>query len=220
MTHEELAEKVRSGDRDGVERLVADDPESAAGTDENGVPLTLVALYHGHPEIARWLGERAGDLSVPEAAALGEVEALSRALTADPEAADRRSPDGFPPLCLAAFFGRPSALARLLAAGADPNLGATNPTRVRPIHSAVAHRDGEVSSRLVRLLLEAGAEPNVGQQGGWTPLHQAAAHGRESIVSLLLEGGADPGVTNDEGVLAVEMARKGGHEGVVARLGG
>ena len=57
----------------------------------------------------------------------------------------------------------------LLAAGAPPDADAVNTFKVRPIHSAAAVRD----RTSVRLLLEAGADPNVRQQGGYTPLHTA-----------------------------------------------
>ena len=58
------------------------------------------------------------------------------------------------------------------AVGAQANAwaDADNVFKVRPIHSAAAVRD----RTSVRLLLEAGADPNVRQQGGYTPLHTAA----------------------------------------------
>ena len=213
-----FVEKVQAGDSEAVQRAVGADRGLAAATDENGVSMTLLALYHGHAAIAEWLADRVEELSVSEAAALGRLEALERALDADSEAADRRSPDGFPLLCLAAFFGRPAALGLLLDRGADPNRAADNPTRVRPLHSAAAHGDPEVSLTISRLLVAAGAEPNARQQGGWTPLHQAAARGRDALVALLLGAGADPAAENDEGLLAVDMARKGDHDRVVGLL--
>jgi ankyrin repeat protein len=42
----------------------------------------------------------------------------------------------------------------------------------------------------VTLLLEAGADPNLPNDRGWTPLHQAACTGDEELVGRLLEAGA------------------------------
>lgn len=44
----------------------------------------------------------------------------------------------------------------------------------------------------VQQLLEQGADPNVCEYWGWTPLHCAAQMGRVDIVKLLLRRGADP----------------------------
>jgi hypothetical protein len=44
--------------------------------------------------------------------------------------------------------------------------------------------------RLVRVLLDAGADPARGNAHGWTPLHQAAYSGRVDLAELLLAAGA------------------------------
>jgi uncharacterized protein len=83
-----------------------------------------------------------------------------------------------------------------------------------PIHSAVAGRHGGV----VGALLDAGADPNVRQRHGWTPLQGAAEHGDVETVDRLLSAGADPGATNDDGVAAADLARSGGHTDLAERL--
>lgn len=47
------------------------------------------------------------------------------------------------------------------------------------------------TERLVRALLEAGADPNAADPRGYTPLHLAAARGDAGTVRLLLQHGAD-----------------------------
>ena len=83
---------------------------------------------------------------------------------------------------LAAFFGQPAAVRFLIDRGADVHAVARNAMRVQPLHAATAARNAES----VRLLLEAGADPDAEQQEGWTPLMAARLHDDHEIVELLL----------------------------------
>ena len=83
----------------------------------------------------------------------------------------------------------------LLDAGADPDADGDNTFGVRPLHSAAAVGD----RASVHALLDAGANPNVGQQGGYTPLHTAAHNGDAEMARMLLAHGADPAARNDDG---------------------
>jgi ankyrin repeat protein len=76
----------------------------------------------------------------------------------------------------------------LLEHGADVRSVARNPMQVQALHAAVAGRSGES----VRLLLDAGADPNARQHGGWTPLMAARQHGDQPVIDMLLAAGADP----------------------------
>lgn len=140
--------------------------------------------------------------SLAEAATVGDVAAVRAHLADDPTLVAQRTGDGFTPLHLATYFRRPAVVAVLLEHGADVHAVAENPTRLRPLHSAVAARD--VDS--VRMLLERGAEPDARQQGGHTALMGAAHHGDEALVELLLQHGADPSLRSDEGRTAGDLA--------------
>ncbi len=70
----------------------------------------------------------------------------------------------------------------------------------------------------VSALLARGADPNVTQGGGWTPLHAAARHGDAAMARALLEHGARPGTRSDDGKTAADLATKAGHEELVALL--
>lgn len=214
-----LRQAIEDGDLAQVERLLSERPAIAEEETEGGVPAVLFALYRGREEIARrLLAARSRRADVFEAAALGEVEALAAALGEDREARDGHAADGFTPLTLAAFFGRLEAVVLLLDEGADPDLAATNPSRVRPLHSAVAQRDPEASWAVAAALLDSGADPNVAQQGGWTPLHAAALHGDVGLVEMLLRHGADPAPESDDDKTPADLAREKGHARVVERL--
>jgi len=84
----------------------------------------------------------------------------------------------------------------LLAAGADVDsgndLGETPPVGV----------PGRGCAAAVKLLLEHGADPNIGEWGS-TPMHRAAMAGSEEILHLLLAAGADVRAkgSNDNSVL-------------------
>ena len=84
--------------------------------------------------------------------------------------------------------------------------------RMRALHSAAAaaHTD------LVDMLLDAGAEVDAKQEGGWTALQSVALHGNVPMATALLARGASPDLAGDDGRTAYGMAREKGHDDVVA----
>ena len=105
----------------------------------------LGALYQGQRDLARRLADEADGLTLAEAAALDEVDRV-RELLDEGGDVDARTPDGFTPLHLAAFFGAPRVAALLLEHGADAGATADNPMRVQPLHSAAASRHSRIRS--------------------------------------------------------------------------
>lgn len=107
-------------------------------------------------------------------------------------------------------------MAALLRKGAPPNaVGLTGTTAV---YAAALHADPTV----VRLLLEAGADPNVEStdDGEGTPLCAAACWGYDEVVRELLAHGADPGQREDggRGYSPLLWASKNGHREAVRLL--
>lgn len=75
------------------------------------------------------------------------------------------------------------------------------------------------NTRLIRLLLERGADPNVVDAScGRTLLHDASHEGFADTVRLLLEYGADAKAEDAQGNLPVDLAFESGHENVVQLL--
>lgn len=219
-TTTEFFDAVGIGDVGAVDERLRNDASLASARNASGISALLWAYYNGQPRVAELLLASGVQLDIFEAAAAGDL-ARSRVLLAhDPSLVDACSPDGFSPLGLAAFFGRPEVLKLLLNEGADPNAPSRNAMKVTPLHSAAANREPALSLRMVETLLRAGANPNVQQHGGWTPLQQAAAHGHAGMVELLLSHGADPAMKSDDGSTASDKAKEAGFVEVAERLVG
>jgi uncharacterized protein len=213
----DLFAAISQGDAPAVRDLLAADPAlGRARHPDQLVSPVLWAVYQHDAKLARAIATQLEQLGHPldlhEAAALDATDRVGALLDAGAEV-DARSPDGFTPLQLAAYFGAPAAAALLIERGAQVDAVADNPQRIAALHAAVAGRRPEV----VRLLLATGAQPDARQQGGWTPLLAAAQHGDAEAVAALLDAGADPVGANDEGTRPAELARRHGHDSV-ARL--
>jgi ankyrin repeat protein len=211
-----LVTAITSGDVETVRELLREDASLAEARDENSLPVLLLALFHQQREIADALLAAEPELGVLEAAAAGRGGRLRELLDADPDAIRERSPEGFTTLGLAAFLGGPEVVRILLERGADADDDADNPFGVRPVHAASAAHDRET----MRLLLEAGADPNHRQSGGFVPLHEAAHTDDVEMARLLLDHGADPTLTADDGRDARQMAVDDGNTRVAELLAG
>jgi ankyrin repeat protein len=174
----------------------------------------IETLYTQGREAAEPLLPPEDELTVHEAAAFGRVERLRALLDADPALVEAWSQDGFTPLHLACFAGGSEAVALLVDRGAPlETMSRHEQIHVRPLGTAAFSRDLESA----RVLLDAGADPNGGEEGS-TALLTAAANGDEPLVLLLLERGADRSASLPDGRTPADLAREGGHEGTATLL--
>lgn len=155
----------------------------------------------------------AGLLSAVHAAHLGEVSVaeLFRALQLHYSSARRASQS--PLLCELAERMMCSAVRLALRAGADVN--ATDEWMRTALFVACSlparatHEDDLWRSReIADTLLRAGADPNLFDYEGETPLHQAARGGRCDLVQMLLRSGADASHRNLFEEAPIDLCRK------------
>jgi ankyrin repeat protein len=209
-----LMEAIRSGDKAGVEALLSADPGLLRFTAPNGSSVMLLAAYYGHAELAEVFVRHGAKPDVFEASALGDLETVRKLVTANPAAVNSFAADGFYPLGLAAFFGYRAIVEFLLKNGADVKAAARNAQKVTAMHASATRGDAEI----VKMLLEAGADPNAQQERGFVPLHSAAANGNFPVVQLLLQHGARADAKADDGKTPADMAADRGHKDLAETL--
>ena len=211
MRVDEIIQAAKDGDVPAVKRLLAGDSGLARARAESGETPLMAALYRRHTAVVDALVSAGAIEDVFAAAALGDAEALERALALEPSVVGTYAYDGWTPLHLAAFFGHAEVLDRLLAAGADLNAVSTNSLRNTPLHAAVAGGHADAALRLI----ERGAGVNVSDAGGHTPFHIAAEGGYVPIVKAMLARGADPHIVDAEDRTPLARAAARNHTEVV-----
>ncbi len=209
----------------GLTAEVADavdlDPSLVTWRDTQGVSALMWSIYSSQTTIRNFFLVQIANQGIPldlfEAAAVGDPAEISAALEPapgqllqldQPGPLQSYSPDGWTALHLAAAFGTPAAVQLLLKLGASVAAVSQNAQKNQPLHAALALGRDPVS---VRLLLEAGADPNARQTAGYTALFSAAAANRRDLCELLLAHGATPSLTNDFGQTAATFARDRKH---------
>ena len=213
---------VEMGLTDRIIDLVERDPGVLTQRRDDGYSLLQTAAARGDSnpalmesgrEIVRALVRRGAEMDAFTAAAMNDVESLSRILESDPGAADSRLTNGTNPVCFAAWSRSHEALEMLLKAGADPNV--TYGRDMTPLRRAALYDDTE-SCRLllehgaipsdaavnaaawrnrdpecVKVLLDYGGNPNPGGDD-FGAINWAAWEAQTEAVKALLERGADP----------------------------
>jgi ankyrin repeat protein len=207
---------------------------------KSGTTALLIALGQHSPEVARLLIEKGADQAAVDkngftallAAVRGNDMATIRLLVeagADVNQMDRQPFLSYTPLMGAAASGNLAAVKLLLAKGAKVNTVSPQHTQKINNRSVVT---GEMTALLlaatygppeiVKALLDAGAEVNVAEARGMTPLMLALTTDRlhPETVTMLLEQGADPRTKSMAGETALDWARKYGVVSVIESLGG
>jgi ankyrin repeat protein len=211
---DQLIEAAKAGDTERIRALIQADPDLLQAAAPSGETPLIAALYHGMRAAVELLLELGVHVNIFEAAAIGDDATVAYMLDHAPELLHEFSYDGWSPLHLAAFFGAYDTAELLIKRGSDVNAFSRNNLVNMPIHAAAAAK----RTAIVQLLLANGADPNVQQRGGWTPLLQAVDNYNIGMVKLLLDYGADPGIAQHQGKNAIQLAEEKQYEDIAELL--
>jgi ankyrin repeat protein len=176
-------------------------------------------------------------LKLARAIGAGDTAEALRQLAASPElaktafadGATRQAPKGYykgdTALHIAAAGYRTEIVRALVAAGAD--VRARNRRGIEPLHYASVGQPGSPSwnpgaqAETIACLIQAGAEPNAGNNDEVTALHRAVRTRCAAAVKALLDGGASLSVRNKHGstppMLATRTTGRGGSGSAAAK---
>jgi len=214
----EFIEAVKRGDVSKVRDLVSANPALLSSRTKRGLSPVLVALYSGQKVAAANLIALGADLDAHDAAAAGRLDRVRELVERDPSLVNATSAEGFTPMGLAAYLGHEEVVEYLLSKGADVNFAAPS-TGFTALTGAVSQRHGRVADllvrrgaevnhlyegtltplvvatsqgdlNLVRLLLDHGADPNLGGMEGKSALDLAKEKGSREIAEVLRQHGA------------------------------
>lgn len=206
MNITQLEEQIEAGNIQAVKDILVQNPALAKQLTSQKISPLLLACYYKKQEIASLISEFLDNLTLFEACAVGKFDDATLLIFQNPDQINTFSEDGFTPLGLACYFGHEDLARFLVLKGAEVNLPSNNGFNVFPIHSAVAANNINIT----RMLLDAGAYPNVCQKAGLAPLHTAAQMGNIEIIILLLEHGAEVGLRMEGGKLPADLALEKG----------
>jgi ankyrin repeat protein len=212
---QEFLKAVSQGREADVNRLLEENPRLALASERHGISALMLAIYGQRPSVVQLiLDRRHDDLSVFEAAALGQDGVLQSLLTRTPGLANEYGPDGFTALHLSAYFGHRRSIEQLIRAGADIDAYSHNKFHACPLQSAAAATQLEAA----RVLLTKGANPNCRGDGGYSPLHEAAGSGQLELARLLLQHKADVSAKGDDGKTPLDVAVEGKQSAILGLL--
>ncbi|XP_018654746.1 putative multiple ankyrin repeats single kh domain protein [Schistosoma mansoni] len=189
-------------------------------TDEMHTAL-MEAAMEGHVEVARLLLAHGANVNIPQdsfespltLAACGGHTELAHLLIGYGADIEEVNDEGYTPLMEAAREGHEETVALLLAVGAEVN-ARTEETQETALTLAACGGFIEVCE----MLLNAGADIEVGGVGCSTPLMEAAQEGHLELVRRLLERGALVNAVTATGDTALHYAAENGHVKVCEKL--
>ena len=210
----ELKALLKNNDMAAILLLVKENPGVLKEKDENNTTGLLSIAYQSNKEIIAEIAQLADNFTFYEAIVCGQDAQVRTDINSDPGLLNAYSPDGFTPVALACFFSQDEIADFLIKQGADPNIGASNPSKVNALHAAIARNNFD----LVKMLIGNGADVNATQMQNVTPLHSAVHRGNLLLVKLLVEHAADINSKMDNGDTAISIATRDGRQEIKAYL--
>jgi|VirMetMinimDraft_7_1064189.scaffolds.fasta_scaffold34033_1 ankyrin repeat protein len=199
----------KNKDTNEVLSLINSNPEILNSSDHYGSSGLMIIAYNKLDKALEQAIELKKKLSFHEAIICGKIDLVKDYLHKyKADEMNALSPDGYPPLCLAALFNQTEIAKLLIKHKANVTLIARNVSRVTALQSAVAKENYELCS----ILLEAGANPNVPQIQNATALHSAVYRGNLALTKLLIEHGAFTTIEMNTGETAMSIAESKGNQ--------
>jgi ribosomal protein L17 len=193
---QEKASEAAWGDATRVGALLSEGADLEA-RDRAGRTALLLATHGNHVEVARLLIAAGADVNAKDAisdtpylyaGAEGHNEILKMTLAAGADLASTNRYGGVA-LIPAAHHGHPETVKILL--GTTININHINRLGWTALIEAVILSDGgPVHTEIVRLLVDAGADVNIPDREGVTPLAHARSRGYAQMIAILEKAGA------------------------------
>ncbi len=135
------------------------------------------------------------------AARNGDTELLEKLYKLNPDTINSTNAQGYSPIILACYYDRIDFIKLLLAKNVVLNEEPNSPTALQ----AAAYKG---FTEAVKLLLDYGANPNIVDANGTSPLIYASQFNHIEIVDLLLKKGASVSYKDPNGFTALDYAEK------------
>ncbi|KAK3318708.1 ankyrin repeat-containing domain protein [Apodospora peruviana] len=216
-----------------VQKLVSLGSDLSVNVDKPAFVSALqVAAYRGHLSTVSMLIKFGGDVnqkggyfgtSLQAAAYCGHIDVARALLEAGAfvNAVDASSHCGTALMAACWYEGtKPEMIQLLIDSGADVNAPSGIKEDVPYPLQVAAYKDynDTEGTEIARILLDAGADPNIRGGRYFTALQVAAKEGDADMVSFLLERGADPNITGGQFHTPLQSAYASGYYIVIGRL--
>jgi len=204
------------GDRSTVLKLL-DNGLDVNHVGRDGLTMLTYAVSGQHPGLVRALLARGArpdadhGAAMLQAAGSGDLPILTELLAAGASPNEHAGDMLNTPLIASVSTGKLEVMKLLLQSGADPN--ARNRLGRTALFTAAAGW-----SKALNYLIGHGANVNISDKDGITPLIYASMYGNLTIVGSLLKAGADPDKVDNSGRKAEDYASEGGFDKLVKML--
>lgn len=209
-----LEQYIETGNHQDLEHLLNNNTNILKEKTSHNISPLLLACYYNKQQIVQVILKFTTSITIHEACAVGILQHVQMMIEHKKDIIEEFSTHGFTPLGIASHFNKEEIVRLLLLHKADPNIPSQNGFQVYPLHTALNNNHSDIS----KMLIEAGANVNIKQHGGFTPLHFAAQHGNIDLIIILLELGAEVTTLNDAGESAADLAAKKGYREIAEIL--
>lgn len=218
-----LIQSVQSRNLRAVEAILSDHPEMAANRYGPGVPILLFAAFAQNEEgfirpevnpIVASISKRLKSPDIFAACVTGDLARVETLMTEMPSLIDTTAPSGWSLMHFAAFSGNVELLEFLRDHGGNINARAWRSSKIVPLLSGLLVRRRNVTE----FLLNAGADPLVRENGGFSAMHEAASLGDTANIRLLADWGTELNSRRDNGDRPIDLAKTRGHGSAVELL--